>query len=231
MKNHSLLKKIIFIFTILLASTVQGISYGQTLTASSAQPLTEATLDGSVVTLTLNGGTYVRFRWDIADALAVSGIPGVTIGTSGPAWFGVDRVSDTRIEVELGFDGDIDVDSTLTFTVGADAIANYNGPALTAQVSVTAMSKRSEEYIRGPWLWMIAAGSNIESDQLARVSNGDITENYVATHGVNEGDTVGALQWTRGRIPLTDPVCKTEQTNVLGFTCRSQRMSRLASMM
>ena len=180
-KNHSLLKKVIFIFTILLASTVQGISYGQTLTASSAQPLTEATLDGSVVTLTLNGGTYVRFRWDIADALAVSGIPDVTIGTFGPAWFGVDRVSDTRIEVELGFDGDIDADATLTFTVGADAIANYNGPPLTGEIPVSASTETPEQardvgdtqqpiaskqfeapeedssrdFIEGPWLWMV----------------------------------------------------------------------------
>lgn len=52
------------------------------------------------------------------------------------AWFGVERVSDTEIEVELGFDGNIDTDSTLTFTVGAGAIEAYDGPALTAQVSV-----------------------------------------------------------------------------------------------
>ena len=32
----------------------------------------------------------------------------------------------------------MDADGTLTFTVGADAIANYNGPALTAQLPVTA---------------------------------------------------------------------------------------------
>ena len=42
-----------------------------------------------------------------------------------------DRKSDTHDELE--FDGDMD-----TFTVGADAIANYNGPALTAQLPVTA---------------------------------------------------------------------------------------------
>ena len=37
--------------------------------------------------------------------------------------FGVERVSDTEITVELEFDGNIDTDATLTFTVGADAIA------------------------------------------------------------------------------------------------------------
>ena len=110
----------------------------ESVVAATASPLTEATLDESIVTLTLSGGTYVHSRLDIADALTVSGIPGVTIGTFGPAWFGVERVSDTQITVELGFKGNIDTDSTLTFTLGADAIANYNGSALTAQVTVTA---------------------------------------------------------------------------------------------
>ena len=208
-----------FILTaILMIATfvgVQNISYAQvanpTLTASVKAPLTELSLDGSVVTLTLNGGTYARSISDIRGAVTVSGIAGVTIPRHD-----LEKKSDTEITVELEFDGNIDADATLTFTVGADAIANYNGPALTARVSVTA---RSEEYIRGPWLWMIARGSDIESDQLASVSNGDITENHVATQGVNEGDTVGALQWTRGRIPLTPPVCK--QTKVGIFTVRS----------
>ena len=91
----------------------------------------ETTLHESVVTLTLSGGAYERSRSKIRDAVAVSGIDGVTVGT-----FGIDRVSDTEVTVELEFDGNmegnIDTDVTLTFTVGADAIAGYNGPALTA---------------------------------------------------------------------------------------------------
>ena len=242
--------------TVLFVFGVQGVSDGQNLTLSaSPQQLSEAALDEGVVTLSLQGGTYVDFRWDIAGALTVSGIPGVTIGTFGPAWFGVERVSDTEIEVELGFDGNIDTDSRLTFTVSAGAIEAYEGPALTAQVLVTVSAEQVPErdvpdppqqetepedtsdvleYIQGPWLWMIAPGSDIESDQLARVSNGAITENHVATHGVNEGDTVGGLQWTRGRIPLTTPVCKTEQTNVFGFivnrrSCSSDNINELVN--
>ena len=65
--------------------------------------------------------------------MSVSGISGVTVGT-----FDIDRESDAEITVELTFDRNITTDGTLTFTVGADAIAGYNGPALTAQVSVTA---------------------------------------------------------------------------------------------
>ena len=105
-----------------------------TLSLSTDSPLTEATLHESVATLTLSGGTYARSIRDIRDAVEVSGIEDVTLNT-----FGVERVSDTEITVELEFDGNIDTDATLTFTVGADAIVGYNGPALTAQISVTAI--------------------------------------------------------------------------------------------
>ena len=47
---------------------------------------------------------------------------------------------------------------------------------------------------------MIASGGDIDSDQLAAASQGRLTENLVAAYGVNEGDSVGQLQWTRGRI-------------------------------
>ena len=104
----------------------------ESVAAATEAPLAEATLDGSVVTLTLSGRTYERSYFRIRDAVAVSGIEGVTIGT-----FGVDRVSDTVITIELEFDGDFDTDATLTFTVGADALLRYNGPALTAQLPVT----------------------------------------------------------------------------------------------
>ena len=55
-------------------------------------------------------------------------------------------------------------------------------------------------YIEGPWLWMIAKGGDIDSDQLAAASQGRLTETLVAAYGVNEGDSLGQLQWTRGRI-------------------------------
>ena len=85
-------------------------------------------------TLTLSGRNYARSTFTIRDAVTVSGIAGVTI-----PWHEPDRASDTQITVELEFDGtNFDTNSTLTFTVGADAIAGYNGPALTAQVSVAA---------------------------------------------------------------------------------------------
>ena len=65
------------------------------------------------MTLTLDGGTYARSRIDIGRALSVSGVPGVAV-----EWSDVDRLSDTEVTVELGFNGDIDTDATLTFSVG-----------------------------------------------------------------------------------------------------------------
>ena len=58
-------------------------------------------------------------------------------------------------------------------------------------------------YIEGPWLWMIASGEKVDDDQLAVASRGKFTENLIAEYGVNEGDTVGQLRWTRGRIRPT----------------------------
>ncbi|MDE0685117.1 MAG: T9SS type A sorting domain-containing protein, partial [Candidatus Poribacteria bacterium] len=105
----------------------------ESIAASTKAPLTEATLDESVVTLTLTGRKYARSNFDIRQAVSVSGIDGVII-----PWHEPDKKSDTQITVKLEFDGNINADSTLTFTIGAGAIANYNGPALTAQITVTA---------------------------------------------------------------------------------------------
>ena len=122
-----------FILVALLISFTQG-SYGQTITALVQEPLTEANLHGNVVTLTLSGGTYEQ--WIFGDVVTVSGIDGVTF----ESW-NVERVSDTEMTVELIFGGDFDTDATLTFTVEADAIADYNGNALTATLPVTAMQE------------------------------------------------------------------------------------------
>ena len=116
-----------------LTTQISVTAVTESVAASTAAALAELTLDGSVVTLTLNGATYEGSIWKIRDAVTVSGITGVTM-----PWNQPDRKNDTEITIELEFDGDIETDSTLTFTVGADAIANYTGAALTAQLTVTA---------------------------------------------------------------------------------------------
>ncbi|RKU22914.1 hypothetical protein C6500_02865 [Candidatus Poribacteria bacterium] len=105
----------------------------ESVTAMTKTPLTEATLNGSIVTLTLKGAKYADSIFDIRDAVTASGIAGVTI-----PWHQPVRKNDTELTIALEFDGDFDTDRVLTFTVGAGAIANYNGPALTAQITVTA---------------------------------------------------------------------------------------------
>ena len=122
-----------FALVALLISFTQ-VSYGQTITASVQETLTEANLHGSVVTLTLSGGAYEE--WIFGDVVTVSGIDGVTF----ESW-NVERLSETEMTVPLTFDGDFDTDATLTFTVEADAIADYNGNALTATLPVTAMQE------------------------------------------------------------------------------------------
>ena len=107
---------VLILITVLITVGTQS-SSGQTITASVDTALTEPTLDESVVTLTLSGATYARSIFDIRDGVSVSGIDGVTI-----PWHDPDRESDTEITVELEFEGNIDTDATLTFTVGADAM-------------------------------------------------------------------------------------------------------------
>ena len=106
------------------------------ITVTTAAPLTETTLHESIVTLTLSGGTYERSSFRIRDAIILSGISGVTVGT-----FGVNRITDTEITVELEFSGNFDTNAILTFTVEAGAIANYSGAAFTAQVPVSASTE------------------------------------------------------------------------------------------
>ena len=74
-------------------------------------------------------------------------------------------------------------------------------------------------YIEGPWLWMIASGEKVDDDQLAVASRGKLTENLVAEYGVNEGDIMGQLRWTRGQIRPTvdclirDWFCNSDNVN------------------
>ena len=95
------------------------------LTATTESPLTEATLHGGVVTLTLSGRVF-----NTSGTVSVSGIDGVTISR-------VRRVSNTQMTVSLAFAGNIDADSTLTITVSAARIAGYP-EGLTVQLPVTA---------------------------------------------------------------------------------------------
>ena len=114
---------------ILVSADVGGTT---TLNASTVAPLTEATLHGSVITLILSGKRYDT-NWNyVSQNVTLSGIAGVTFKRHN-----VERVSDTRVTIPLEFNGNINTGSTLTFTVGAKAIENYDGPAFTAELPVS----------------------------------------------------------------------------------------------
>ena len=117
-----------------LIATTPVTANAESVIASTIAPLTEATLNRSVVTLTLNGGVY-ESQYTVGNSVTVSGIPGATVNR-----FNVERLNDTQVNVELIFDGtDFDTDATLTFTVEADAVTGYNGTTLTAQLPVSAI--------------------------------------------------------------------------------------------
>ena len=143
--------------TILIIFGARGTSFGQTITASTPQPLTEATLHGSIVTLTLSGSTYERSSFRISNAITVSGVDGVTVSS----YPGVDRVNDTVATAYLIFSGNIDIDATITFNVGAGAISGYNGNALTATLPVTAVEESLEASTETPLTEVTLHGSLI----------------------------------------------------------------------
>ena len=106
------------------------------LSVSANYPLIAATLDGASVTLTLSSGAFNRLRSGIRDAVTISGITGITFHRTN-----IDRVSARGVTIELTFKGNIETDTILTFTLGAGAIADYNGPALTAEIPVSATTE------------------------------------------------------------------------------------------
>ena len=59
--------------------------------------------------------------------------------------------------------------------------------------------------IEGPWLWIVVAGTRLDSgsDLLASVSGTTVTEQAIATHGATEGQAVGDDVWTAHRLPPT----------------------------
>ncbi len=116
---------------------------GITLVTSTSHPLTTVTLNGARVTLTLTNGVFSD-EWSIARKIQVSGISGVSLRYDTFITEAVTKVNDTEIMVDLAFDGSIDdisKNAKLIFTVEPEAIDAYNGPALTAEIPVTATTE------------------------------------------------------------------------------------------
>ena len=165
-------------------------AHKENLSASVVSPLTEATLDGGTVTLILTGATYEQALSKIRNAVTASGIAGVTVD---PAT--VQRLSNRKVTVELNFDGtDFVSDSALTFSVADDAITNYKGIALTAEVFVTA--SRGEDLLTIFW-------ADFATDKIQRANlDGSNVEDLV-TQGLRSPSGI-ALDVVGGKMYWTD---------------------------
>jgi hypothetical protein len=120
-----------------LTATAVVTAVPESVNAASVAPLTEATLNQGVVTLTLRGRIY-ESPHTVGNNVTVSGVMGVTVNR-----FNVERISDTQVNIKLMFDGtDFDTNATLTFKVEADAVSGYSGAAIVAQVPVIAVTER-----------------------------------------------------------------------------------------
>ncbi len=199
-------KSFVLILKIVLIAFGAQSSYGQTITASTSEPVTEATLHGSVVTLTLSGGRFVDSGWRIREAVSISGIDGATFSGVGH------RISDTVMMVEVNFNGNMDIDATLIFTVDAGAIAEYDEQALTAQVPVRAVEELLEASTEAPLTEATLHGSIITLILSGRQFNDAewVIGDAVSVSGI-ERVTTG--EWSSGVRRVSD----TEVTIALEF--------------
>ncbi len=152
---------------------VKGVTEApRAMVASTPYPLKEAMLDGTIVTLTLSGGTFSPFL-DLEDDLTISGITGITFRRMLK-----DSITrETQRRIRLYFNGDINEDTVLTFTLHADAISGYNGPAFTAELPVTATVKGLRVLIpelqQQPMFWVNTNTGKIETTEpFDAVTNG-----------------------------------------------------------
>ena len=142
------------------------------LTVSTNYPLRAATLDGTVVTLTLNSEAFDSdvYGSDFSDALTISGITGITIDSKRER-------SATKRNITLRFKGNVDADTVLTFTLSPKAIENYNGPPFTAELPVTATVNELQvllpELQGQPMIWVDTNTGRIETTEyFDAVTNG-----------------------------------------------------------
>ena len=72
--------------------------------------------------------------------------------------------------------------------------------------------------IVGPWLWVIVPGSRLDNtDLLAKVTKGAVTEVKVATFGATEGKSVGSSVWEAHTLSPTGGDNINEMTDALGW--------------
>ncbi len=95
-------------------------------------------------------------------------------------------------------------------------LLTYRKPIMVIFAIVVALvlfgvsSVHAQDYITGPWLWMMAPTTDgvngsrtVHDDSLADASGGAVTEECVATNGAKVGDSVGNYAWALSTIRNT----------------------------
>ncbi len=200
---------------------------GELITVKS--PLTEANLYWSLIRLTLTGREF-NAKLNIEDTLTFSSIDGRIVGQNDITPVGdtaleidgevvdiddlvhlndigfvgidaVDRVSDTELVISLIFDGDLDTDSILTLTVGADAILGYDEdftfefPVTAVEESLTASTEFSltEENLNGNIVRLALNGRQL----WVNADLDEITDEEAITISGIEGVTIEDISFTQ----------------------------------
>ena len=88
---------------------------------------------------------------------------------------------------------------------------------------------RGGQKIEGPWLWVTVPGERLDSntDLLAEASDGTLTEEQVATHGVIQGTPVGDNRWTHGKIAPFGETNILEMLDEIGSQVNTNNKNRI----
>ena len=136
------------------------------LVASTAFPLTAATLNGSIVKLTLQKKSYQGDSYDYDKTeVGISGIPGVNIAHWGWGIY-IEILNKKEAFVKLSFNGNLDTDATLILSVPPALIENHSGPPLVATLPVTVKTGQQvlvPESQRPSMYWINTDTDKIES--------------------------------------------------------------------
>lgn len=170
--------------------------------------LTEENLNGSTIALTLSGRPFIENEWNLKNALTVSGIRGVSIES-----FGVDRVGDTQITVELAFSGNFNFGETLTFTISDDAIARYDGPSLTADISVSAVTESLDASTGTRWSSRLTE-ENLDGATITLTLDGRPLEQWHRGGGV----MVSGIRGVTIQSSNVNHINRSDMTITLGFS-------------
>ena len=163
------------------------------LVASSAFPLTKATLNGSIVKLTLQNKSYHQghpYDYD-EPVIGISGIPGVKTARLGSGSY-LRILSETEIWIKLFFNGNVDNDATLTFTVPPSLIKDYNAPPLVATFPITVKTGKQmliSETLLPSMYWI-----NTDTNKIESLDRFDAVTDQVASLTVDTAD--GKVYWS-----------------------------------